>query len=154
MSFEEFVECVRSDVSREIQRTNEDVEEQLPEILDVKRVNRQRSLLLDPNGARRHIKGLMEKQEAVDRFLDVVTGVRGEKVQITTVVDGHRQDRRDKILKAKDPHTGEDLMDYRLLMGDPKRRGEDIRNEASSHAFYKLLKLPVYPEKAVLRRRE
>ncbi|MBU0762259.1 MAG: hypothetical protein KKD39_04485 [Candidatus Altiarchaeota archaeon] len=152
MSFKEFIDLLRSDVTESIEQSNRQVEEELPQILEIKPSIKQRSLLLNPHDARRHLKDMIEKQDVADKFMDVVTGVRGEKVHITTVEDGQREDKRDKILKAVNPDTGEQLMDYRLLIGDPKRKGADIRNEVSQAAFYKLLNLRVYREKAHLQR--
>ncbi len=152
MSFEDFVDRLRKDVRKDIQKANEKVDEQLPEILEVKSPLKQRSLLISPQEARKHLKGLIERQEVMDEFLDVVSSVRGEKVHINSVEDGHREDGRDKILKVSNPDTGEQLMDYRLLVGNAQRNGHDIRNETSQAAFFKLLNLRVYREKASLKK--
>ncbi len=149
MTFEEFVERLRTDVSGEIEKSNKAVEEELPQILELKPSLRQRSLLIDPKGAQKHLRGLMEKQDKTDKFLDAVSAVRGEKVEITQVQRGHRDDNRDFILKGRN-EMGINVDDLRLLLGAPKKKGEDIRNEVSQASFYKLLNLHVYREKASL----
>ncbi len=148
MSFEDFVDRLRTEVPAQIRKANEGVECELPDIFELKRDNRQRSMLLNPKDAREHLLGLMERREKVDRFLDVVSAVRGEKVEVTEIKRGHRQDERDYILKGRNPETGVNVNDMRVLLGAESRRGDDIRNEVTQAAFYKLLSLHAYREKA------
>jgi hypothetical protein len=150
MSFEDFVERLRKDVPATIRADNERVEGELPEIFELKPQGRQRSLLINPADAREHLKDLMARREKVDTFLDVVSSVRGEKVEITEVSRGHREDERDFILKGRNPNTGVNVMDMRVLLGQPERAGDDIRNEVTQAALYKALNLHVYREKAHL----
>jgi len=150
MSFEEFVEKLRFEVPEKIGKANEKVQSELPGLLEVRSTNRQRSLLINPKEARSHLKDLMGRRERTDRFLDTVSAVRDEKVEITEVVRGHREDNRDFILKGRNPETGVNVNDMRVLLGIPERHGEDIRNEATQAAFYKTLNLHIYREKADL----
>jgi hypothetical protein len=150
VSFEEFVEKLRSEVPAQIEEANKKVEGELPEILEIRSSNKQRSLLLNPNEARSHLKGMMEKDEKVNKFLDVVSSIRGGKVEITEVSRGHRDDKRDFIMKGRNPVSGVNVEDMRVLLGVPKRKGTDIRNEVTQAAFYKLLNLHVVQEKANL----
>jgi hypothetical protein len=150
MSFEEFVEQLRSSVPARIQEENKKVESELPEIIDFKPQLRQRSMLLNPKDAQAGLKGMIEKQGKVERFLDVVSAVRGEKVEITEVLPGHRDDGRDVIMRGRNPETGTNVEDLRILLGMPERKGADIRNEVTQAAFYKALNLHVYRERANL----
>jgi len=148
MSFEDFVDRLRTEVPAQISKANEGVECELPDIFELKSSNRQRSMLLNPNDVREHLKGLMERRDKVDRFLDVVSAVRGEKMEVTEITKGHRQDERDFILRGRNPETGVNVNDMRILLGQAARRGDDIRNEVTQAAFYKLLNLHAYREKA------
>lgn len=141
-----------SKVRDDIREDNQEVEDKFPELHTIKPRIRQRSLFIDPLHARTHLRKLISKQgESEERetkqkvmereFLEVITAVRGKPVKITEVHDGHRDDQRDKILKAQDEKTGEQVLDYRLLIGDPEKNGRDIRNDLSQVAFYKLLDL-------------
>ncbi len=154
MSFEDFMKKLRTDVNADIEKANETVEEQLPDILSIKRQNRQRSLLINPDEAQKQLKGMIEERENVDQFLDVVSAVRGEKVEITRITSGDRKDERDFIIKGRNPQTGQNIADLRVLVGAPDAKGTDIRNEVSQAAFYKVLNLRVYREKASFERQD
>ena len=150
MSFEDFMQKVWSETQSRIDTANRNVEDKLPDILEVKSGIRERSLLINPREAQKHMRDLIQHQDKADRFLDVVSAVRGQQVEITEVGPGHRDDRRDYVLKGRNPETGENVMDMRVLVGNPIRRGADIRNEVTQAAFYKALNLHVYREKADL----
>jgi hypothetical protein len=149
MSFEEFMQKVWSETQSNIEKANESVEGNLPQILEMKGLVRQRSLLINPREAQTHMRELIQHQHKADRFLDVVSALRGQ-VEITEVGPGHRDDKRDWFLKGRDPRTGENVPDMRVLVGSPQRQGDDIRNEVTQAAFYKALNLHVYREKASL----
>jgi hypothetical protein len=150
MSFEEFMDQIRVDVPERIRQDNERIEDNIPDLLELKASNRQRSLLLHPGEAKDELKGLIERSERADKFLDIVSAVRDESVEITGVQPGHRSDRRDYILKGRNLKTREDVMDYRVLIGRPERQGDDIRNEVTQGAFYKAVGLHAIPEKAFI----
>jgi hypothetical protein len=150
MSFEDFVEILRSEVPANITKANEKVEGELPDIFELKPDLRQRSLLLNPSEVRQEIKGLMDLRDKRDVFLDVVSAVRRERVEITEVTKGHREDERDFVLKGRNPETGVNVDDFRVLIGVPEKDGRDIRNEVTQSAFYKALNLHVYRSKAYL----
>lgn len=145
--FEEFMKQLRAEIPEQIRRENEDVEGELPDLLEVKPKARERSLLIKPDEARKQLRGLMQQREKTDRFLDVVSAVRGEKMEITGVHRGHRDDGRDYILKGRN-ETGVNVDDLRVLLGVPEREGEDIRNEVSQSAFYRELNLSAYRARA------
>ena len=146
VSFDDFMKILKADLNQDIAKANEQVEEQLPNILDLKPKNRQRSMLLNPESAQKHMRGLIEQQDNADRFLDVVSAVRGESVEITEIKPGHRKDERDFIVRGRNPKTGAFADDFRVLIGER----DNIRNEVSQAAFMKLLNLRVYREKPSL----
>jgi len=155
MSFEDFMQKLRTEVPAEIERENEKIkkkkEDELPQLFEIKPDLRQRSLLLNPKEAQAQLKGLIENQSRVERFLDVVSAVREEKVEITEVQQGHRVDNRDFILKGRNPETGMNVQDLRVLLGIPERGGKDVLNEATLAAlFYPALGLHTYNVRANL----
>lgn len=154
MSFEDFMKKIRTDVNTDIKRANLSVEEQLPDILDIKRRNMQRSLLIDPDDVQSHLRDMIAERHSAEHFLDVVSAVRGQDVDIDSIIAGHRQDKRDFLIKGKDPKTGQNTDDYRVLVGDKGLKGKDIRNEVTQTAFYKALNLRAYRQKASFERED
>jgi hypothetical protein len=155
MSFEDFMQKLRTEVPADIKRENEKIrkkrEDDLPELFEIKPNIRQRSLLLNPKEAQTQLKGLIEHQGRAERFLDVVSAVREEKVQITEVLQGHRADNRDFILKGRNPETGLNVQDLRVLLGVQEKDGKDVLNEATLAAlFYPTLGLHTYNVRANL----
>ncbi|MFH0861705.1 MAG: hypothetical protein V1875_01625 [Candidatus Altiarchaeota archaeon] len=155
MSFEDFMQKLRTEVPAEIERENEKIkrkkEDELPQLFEIRPDIRQRSLLLNPKEAQTQLKGLIENQGRVERFLDVVSAVREEKVEIAEVQQGHRADNRDFILKGRNPDTGLNVQDLRILLGIPERAGKDVLNEATLAAlFYPAIGLHTYNVRANL----